>query len=252
MQTPAPITTPDENRCTRKSMDLWEGRACSKNPARWNKRVERKLRLWRFSLAAAAFLKRALDIVVSIGALLLLTPVLAATAVAIKLEDRGPVLFQQFRVGRNGKPFKMIKFRSMYTDADERKKQLQELNHHGSGAVTFKSATDPRITRVGAFIRKTSIDELPQFFNVLRGDMALVGPRPPVPTEVDLYRSMELRRLRVKPGITCIWQISGRADISFPGQVRLDLQYIHSESIWGDLRILFLTIPAVLLGKGAY
>ncbi len=214
--------------------------------------MNRKLRLWKLSITMASAMKRTLDIVVSFCALVALSPVFLATMILIKIEDQGPVLFQQWRVGKNGKLFKMIKFRSMYVNADKRKNELQALNHHGATGVTFKSATDPRITKVGAFIRKASIDEFPQFYNVLKGEMSLVGPRPPVPSEVDLYRSLELRRLRVKPGITCIWQVSGRADIDFPNQVRLDLKYIHSESIRNDLKILFLTIPAVLLGKGAY
>jgi lipopolysaccharide/colanic/teichoic acid biosynthesis glycosyltransferase len=146
----------------------------------------------------------------------------------------------------------MFKFRSMVVGADKMKDALLEQNQHGSSGVTFKIKSDPRITRVGHFIRKYSIDEFPQFFNVLLGHMSLVGPRPSLPREVIKYKAWHLRRLKVKPGITCLWQIGGRGDIPFEGQVRLDLEYIASQSIWGDIVILIKTIPAVIAGKGAY
>ncbi len=196
-------------------------------------------------------LKRLLDIVGSFSALVLLTPLFAVTAMLIKLEDNGPVFFKQTRIGENGRRFGMWKFRSMYTDAEARKAALQARNQHAAG-VTFKMKNDPRITRVGRVIRKFSIDEMPQFFNVLLGDMSLVGPRPPVPGEVAEYRSLELRRLTVKPGLSCLWQIEGRADIDFDGQVKLDLEYIHSATFLKDLSILFRTVPAVLTARGAY
>ena len=145
----------------------------------------------------------------------------------------------------------MLKFRSMRIDAEARLKELLAKNQH-TGGVTFKIKDDPRVTRVGKFIRKYSLDELPQFWNVFLGDMSLVGPRPPVPREVALYSLADRRRLAVKPGITCIWQVSGRAEIDFPGQVQLDVRYIESRSLRQDIKILFKTIPAVLTGSGAY
>ena len=145
----------------------------------------------------------------------------------------------------------MFKFRSMYVDAEERKKALMAQNE-SSGGVIFKMKKDPRITRIGRFIRKASIDELPQLWNVIRGDMSLVGPRPPVPSEVAEYSISDRRRLEVIPGITCIWQVSGRSDIPFEQQVELDAEYIESQTFWGDVKLLFKTIPAVLLGRGAY
>ncbi len=197
-------------------------------------------------------LKRLLDIVGSLCAILIASPIFLFTALAIKLDDRGPILFKQIRVGDGGKLFDIWKFRSMVMNADQIKDEILEQNQHGDSGVTFKMKDDPRITKPGKWIRKLSIDEFPQFFNVLMGDMSLVGPRPPVPREVALYGARHLRRLRAKPGITCLWQIGGRADIDFEGQVRLDLQYIHSQSLWQDILILIKTVPAVLLGKGAY
>lgn len=206
---------------------------------------------WRWLIGGTHLIKRTLDIVGSGCALLALSPVFGVIALLIKLEDRGPVLFRQVRVGRHGREFKMLKFRSMRVDAEARLKELLEKNKH-SGGVTFKIKDDPRVTRIGKFIRKYSLDELPQFWNVFRGDMSLVGPRPPVPREVALYSLADRRRLTVKPGITCIWQVSGRAEIDFPGQVQLDVRYIESRSLRQDLKILFKTIPAVLTGSGAY
>lgn len=207
--------------------------------------------LWRWLIGGAHLTKRALDLAGSFAALVLLSPLFALIAILIKLEDRGPVLFAQVRVGRHGREFRMFKFRSMRVDAEQRLKELLAKNQHGTG-VTFKIKDDPRITRVGRWIRKFSFDELPQFYNVLIGDMSLVGPRPPVPREVALYSLADRRRLAVKPGITCIWQISGRAEIDFPGQVQLDVRYIESRSLWRDIKILCKTIPAVLSGTGAY
>lgn len=196
-------------------------------------------------------LKRTVDVIGSAGALLVFFPVLAAVAVLIKFEDGGPIFFRQNRVGKDGKIFKMFKIRSMHMNAEARKLQLSRHNQHVRSA-TFKMKNDPRITRLGRWIRQYSVDEIPQFWNVLKGDMTLVGPRPAVPGEVIEYRARELRRLVVKPGITGLWQIGGRGDIDFEGQVRLDLEYIRSEGFWANLRILLLTVPAVLLGRGAY
>lgn len=214
-------------------------------------RISLRIKLWRGGLATAEGLKRALDIIASSAALLALSPLFALTAFLIRREDGGPVFFSQERVGKGGQTFKMWKFRSMVLNAEKLRTDLDTENQHQAG-VTFKMKADPRITPVGRWIRKFSVDELPQFYNVLRGDMALVGPRPPLIREVAEYSSFQLRRLRVKPGITCLWQIGGRAEIDFEGQVRLDLEYIHSESLWSDLSILIRTLPAVILGKGAY
>lgn len=206
---------------------------------------------WRWLVGGAHVVKRTLDVVGSACALVALSPLFLVVAVLIKLEDGGPIFFPQVRVGRHGWQFRMFKFRSMRVDAEQRLKELLAQNQHQIG-VTFKLKDDPRITRIGRFIRKYSIDELPQFYNVLIGDMSLVGPRPPVPREVALYSLADRRRLAVKPGITCIWQISGRAEIDFPGQVQLDVRYIESRSLREDIKILLKTLPAVLSGNGAY
>lgn len=206
---------------------------------------------WRCVVGGTRVAKRLVDLVGSLAALVLLSPVFFVIAVLIILEDGGPIFFRQVRVGRHGREFRMLKFRSMRVDAEQRLKELLARNQHTTG-VTFKIKNDPRITRVGHFIRKYSLDELPQFYNVLIGDMSLVGPRPPVPREVALYTLADRRRLAVKPGITCIWQVSGRAEIDFPGQVQLDVRYIESHSFREDLKILWKTIPAVLSGDGAY
>ncbi len=191
-----------------------------------------------------------MDIVGSAAGLVILSPVFGTTALLIKLEDRGPIFFGQTRVGKWGHIFKMYKFRSMVVGADKMKDTLLEQNE--SGGVIFKMKRDPRITRVGRVIRKLSIDELPQLFNVLKGDMSLVGPRPPVPREVAEYDLSDRRRLEIIPGLTCLWQVSGRSDINFEGQVRLDVQYLESQSLRGDIILLLKTIPAVLSGRGAY
>jgi lipopolysaccharide/colanic/teichoic acid biosynthesis glycosyltransferase len=206
---------------------------------------------WRQFLRGASFAKRGLDVVGSGCALIMLSPLFLVLALLIKLEDGGPVIFTQVRVGRFGRIFRMYKFRSMRVDAEKRLKEILAANQHGAG-VTFKMKDDPRITKVGKWIRKLSFDELPQFVNVLIGDMSLVGPRPPLPREVALYSLADRRRLAVQPGITCIWQISGRAEIDFHGQVKLDVQYIETQNLWQDLRILRKTIPAVVSGSGAY
>ncbi|MEI6655623.1 MAG: sugar transferase [Verrucomicrobiota bacterium] len=219
---------------------------------RWSRNARRKILIWRGTVLLARALKRALDILGALAALCVFAPIFILTSILIKLEDRGPVFFCQQRVGAGGRLFGIWKFRSMVVNADKIKDQLLEANQHGQAGVTFKMKDDPRITKVGKWIRKLSIDEFPQFYNVLRGEMSLVGPRPPVPREVASYNASHLRRLRVKPGITCLWQIGGRANIDFEGQVRLDLQYIRSSSVVYDILILLKTVPAVLFGKGAY
>lgn len=207
---------------------------------RWHKQIRRANRL-----------KRKLDVIGATTALFFLSPLLLVTALLIWIEDRGPIFFKQQRVGKGGKPFTMLKFRSMRIDAEQIRKELEEENEHDV-AVTFKIKKDPRITKVGRIIRKFSIDEMPQFLNVLQGDMALVGPRPALPAEVAIYEGAQLRRVSVKPGISCLWQVQGRSDIDFEGQVQLDLEYIQSESITKDILILLKTIPAVILARGAY
>ena len=207
---------------------------------------------WTITVGGAKALKRALDIVGSLCGLIALSPVFLVTALCIKLTDRGPIFFWQTRVGRWGREFPFPKFRSMVTNAEKLKDTLMAQNQHGQAGVTFKMKKDPRVTWIGRIIRKLSIDELPQLWCVLKGDMALVGPRPPVPREVALYTLQDRRRLDVTPGLTCIWQVSGRGDIPFDQQVQLDVQYIESQSFWFDVKLLLATIPAVLLGKGAY
>jgi exopolysaccharide biosynthesis polyprenyl glycosylphosphotransferase len=216
-----------------------------------------RARVWfqRVARVAAASvgerLKRLVDVVGAAVLLLALSPLFLIVALLIKLNDRGPVLFWQLRVGRWGRPFWFPKFRSMVVNAEELKAKLLAQNDHGD-SVTFKMKRDPRITWIGRIIRKTSIDELPQLWCVLKGDMSLVGPRPPVPQEVAKYTLTQRRRLEVSPGLTCLWQIGGRGDLPFSRQVELDIEYIESRSLWMDLRILVKTIPAVLLGRGAY
>lgn len=240
-----------EPRVSRELLDQFEtyGSPWGRRRLQWYlawKRVS-----WRWLVGGAHGMKRALDITGSLFALIALGPLFLVVAILIKLEDRGPIFFRQIRVGRFGREFGMWKFRSMRVDAEARLKEVLAQNQH-SGGVTFKIKNDPRITRMGRFIRKYSIDELPQFWNVLVGDMSLVGPRPPVPREVALYSLADRRRLAVKPGLTCIWQISGRASIDFPGQVQLDVRYIESRSFREDVKILLKTVPAVLSGDGAY
>jgi exopolysaccharide biosynthesis polyprenyl glycosylphosphotransferase len=217
---------------------------------RTSQRLRLQLVAWVIRNKIAHNLKRALDLVGS-GVLLVLTsPILAATAIAVKLDSPGPVLFRQERVGLYGEPFVCYKFRSMYVDAEERKQELMAMNE-ADGPI-FKIKHDPRVTRVGRFIRKVSVDELPQLFNVWRGEMSLVGPRPAVPKEVAAYQFDERRRLEAVPGLTGLQQVSGRSDLDFKRWVELDLQYIAEQSLLKDVEILLKTIPAVISGKGAY
>jgi lipopolysaccharide/colanic/teichoic acid biosynthesis glycosyltransferase len=193
-----------------------------------------------------------MDIIVACVALITLSPIFLLLALIIRLEDGGPALFWQTRVGQWGKEFRFPKFRSMVTDAEQQKLALLEENQHGNAGITFKMKRDPRITWIGGIIRKLSLDELPQLWCVLCGEMSLVGPRPPVPFEVARYALSDRRRLEVKPGLTCIWQVSGRSELPFEQQVRLDAQYIDSHSILLDISLLLKTIPAILSGRGAY
>lgn len=213
--------------------------------------------LWRAAARAFDVVKRGFDISASIILLILLSPVFVTIAMLIKL-DGGPAFFPQTRVGLRGRTFKMYKFRSMCVNAETRLKELLAQNELGSD-LRFKMKNDPRITRIGRIIRGTSLDELPQLLNVLRGEMSLVGPRPPVPREVDLYTLKDRRRLEHKPGITCLWQvgerdggfwqIGSRNKIDFAEQVELDVRYIESRSFLRDLWILVKTVPAMVLGK---
>jgi exopolysaccharide biosynthesis polyprenyl glycosylphosphotransferase len=199
--------------------------------------------------AGQLLVKRVIDLVVSAVVLIALSPLLLIFAVAIKLTSRGPVFFRQVRSGRNRRQFNLLKFRTMRRDADSRLKELKPYNEM-DGPV-FKMKDDPRVTRVGRFLRKLSLDELPQLINVLKGDMSLVGPRPPIPDEVSKYERWQMRRLSMKPGLTCLWQVSGRNRIDFENWMKLDLKYIDNWSLWLDMWILLRTIPAVLFARGA-
>lgn len=194
-------------------------------------------------------MKRLIDIVASACAIVILSPLLIAVASIIKLTSKGPILFQQTRVGLYGRHFTMLKFRSMVINAEELKTKLTA--HNEMGGPVFKIRKDPRVTPIGRFIRKYSIDELPQFFNVLLGDMSLVGPRPPIPSEVQKYEPWQRRRLSVRPGLTCIWQVSGRNQISFEEWMMLDMRYIDNWDLLTDVRLILQTIPVVITGRGA-
>jgi lipopolysaccharide/colanic/teichoic acid biosynthesis glycosyltransferase len=202
---------------------------------------------WLFVVKGSRALKRALDVAIALAALVSLAPLLLAVMALIKQEDGGPIFFSQ----THGRSFSMWKFRSMVINADALKDQLLAINEM-QGGVTFKMKNDPRITRVGQWIRKFSVDELPQIWNVFVGEMSVVGPRPPVPKEVAQYSPEDRQRLLTKPGLTCFWQVGGRSKIDFEGQVRLDIEYIRSRSLWVDIKVLLKTIPAVLMGDGAY
>ncbi len=211
---------------------------------------EQVVTFFRESLVFQLFVKRLTDLFGSALLLVLLSPLLLVTAVVVKFTSPGPVLFGQERIGMNKRRFRLLKFRSMVVDAEERKKELAHLNE--MDGPTFKIRRDPRMTRVGSIMRKFSVDELPQLINVLKGEMSLVGPRPPLSSEVDLYDWSDRRRLSIKPGITCLWQVSGRNQLSFEEWMVLDRKYIDSWSVWLDLKILLRTIPVVLTGKGAF
>jgi len=215
-----------------------------------NLHVLRQRWLWHWRNSGGDALKRALDIVGSALFLIALSPLYAVIAILIRLEDGGPAIFAQTRVGRYGREFRMYKFRSMRPDAEALLSQLLARNHHKEG-VTFKIKDDPRLTRLGKWLRRVSFDELPQVWNVLKGDMSLVGPRPPVPREVARYSLADRRRLAVKPGLTCFWQIGGRSELDFSEQVKLDVRYIEARNLWTDLAILLKTLPAVAEGRGA-
>ncbi len=194
--------------------------------------------------------KRAVDIVGSLVLLVGLVPVFLVVAVLVRMTSRGPILYSQERLGLGGRPFRLWKFRSMYRDAEQRQAEVAALNEV-DGPV-FKIRRDPRVTPVGRVLRKLSIDELPQLLNVLWGEMSLVGPRPPLKSEYDAYTPLQRQRLLVKPGLTCIWQVSGRSDLDFDTWMEMDLAYIRDWTLWLDIKILIRTLPAVLSGRGAY
>jgi lipopolysaccharide/colanic/teichoic acid biosynthesis glycosyltransferase len=195
-------------------------------------------------------LKRRFDLVAAMAALIALAPVFLVVALAIKLEDRGPVFFRQTRIGHRGQPFKMWKFRSMVRDAEARLAAI--IAQSERDGTCFKMRSDPRITKVGAFLRRFSLDELPQLFNIVAGDMSVVGPRPALPREVLTYAPEQRERLIGLPGLTCTWQVSGRAEIPFEQQVLLDVEYLRTRSFVKDMGIIVRTIPAVLNADGAY
>lgn len=195
-------------------------------------------------------LKRLFDVLLSGFALLMLSPIFLITAIAIKLEDNGPVFFTQDRAGKDLKPFKMYKFRSMYVDADKKLAEMMKDNEQTGHA--FKIKNDPRITKVGKIIRRLSIDELPQLLNIIKGDMSIVGPRPILIFQMEECNAYQQQRLIVQPGLTCYWQISGRANIKWEQWVELDLDYIQDMGLWTDLKMIVKTIPAIFSGDGAY
>ncbi len=211
----------------------------------------RKKYFWLLVVSGAKFIKRFLDIAVSLAGLIVLSPLMLLIAIIIKCYDGGPVFYTANRVGKWGCEFPFTKFRSMRVGADKHKAALQKQIETNE-PQRFKMKKDPRITPFGKFLRRTSMDELPQLWSILIGDMSLVGPRAPLPEEVSSYTIEQRKRLDVTPGLTGIWQVSGRSDISFQKQVSLDLEYIESQSLWLDFKLLLKTIPAVLFGKGAY
>ena len=203
---------------------------------------ENKKRIYEIS-------KRAIDIIGAGSGLLLLSPVIAIVACAVKFTSKGPIFFSQKRVGKNGKIFEMYKFRSMVVNAEELKEKLAHQNEM-SGPM-FKMKDDPRVTKIGKFIRKTSIDELPQLWNVLKGDMSLVGPRPSLPKEVAQFENWMYKRLTVKPGLTCYWQVSGRNNIDFEDWMKLDCRYVDERNLWIDIKLIFKTVLVLFGDKNA-
>ncbi|MCM1254222.1 MAG: sugar transferase [Clostridium sp.] len=195
-------------------------------------------------------IKRLMDITLSAAALLVLSPVFLVTALAIRLEDNGPAIFVQERAGKDMRPFKIYKFRSMYVNAEAQMKEMMQHNEQTGHA--FKMKNDPRVTKVGKVIRKLSIDELPQLVNIIKGDMSIVGPRPILTSQMEECSQYERQRLIVQPGLTCYWQIGGRANIKWKEWVELDLDYIEDMSLWTDIKMIVRTIPAVVDSRGAY
>lgn len=206
--------------------------------------------IYREKSAVYKLIKRLMDVLLSAAALLVLSPVFLITAVVIKCEDRGPVFFVQQRAGKDMKPFSIYKFRSMYVNADE--KMVEMMKHNEQTGHAFKIKDDPRITRTGKVIRRFSIDELPQLINIIKGDMSIVGPRPILTFQMEECSPYERQRLVVRPGLTCYWQIGGRADVTWEEWVELDLDYIEDMGLWTDLKMILRTVPVVFSGDGAY
>lgn len=216
-----------------------------------NAEMEGKLYLEISDKNTYIFTKRFLDIIASILGLVILSPIFIIVSIIIKIEDgNGPVLFKQIRVGKNNREFNIYKFRSMVSNAEELKRKLMSQNE-AEGPV-FKMKNDPRITKVGRFIRKTSIDELPQLINVLKGEMSLVGPRPPLPEEVAQYNTYQAQRLKVTPGLTCYWQVNGRSNIGFDEWIELDLRYISDRNLYVDIKLILKTVLVLFGSKNAY
>jgi exopolysaccharide biosynthesis polyprenyl glycosylphosphotransferase len=195
-------------------------------------------------------LKRLLDVALAMFGLVATLPIWLGIVLAIKLDSPGPAIFMQERVGLHGRRFRFYKFRSMYVDAEQRLAEVQA--HNEIDGPVFKMRNDPRVSKVGSFLRRTSLDELPQLLNVLRGDMSLVGPRPPLPREVAKYRPSDLIRLTVKPGLTCLWQVSGRSNVGFDQWMAFDREYVRNMSLWLDVQILLRTVWVVISCRGAY
>jgi lipopolysaccharide/colanic/teichoic acid biosynthesis glycosyltransferase len=240
-------------RTHRDTVELHHRYAAMHSPfGRWRLNSHVQFRRWtcRWLGVGGTLSKRVLDIVVSGVFLLMFSPLYLLIALLVRWEDGHSAIFSQTRVGQFGREFKMFKFRSMCPNAEARLQEVLQKNQHREG-VTFKLKNDPRLTRIGKWLRRFSLDELPQVWNVLKGDMSLVGPRPPVPREVARYTLADRRRLAVKPGLTCLWQIGGRSEIDFSGQVKLDVNYIETRDFWKDVEILVKTLPAVTSGRGA-
>ncbi len=208
-----------------------------------------KVLVWTAVVASRDPAKRVFDIIGAATLLVLTSPLFLIISIAIKLYDGGPVIFTQTRIGKWGRPFKFYKFRSMVVNAEDLKSKLMQFNE--MKGVTFKMRNDPRVTPVGRIIRRLSLDELPQLWCVLKGDMSLVGPRPPLPTEVALYNNRHLYRLDGMPGLTCFWQVKGRNEIQFEDQVKMDVEYLHKRSLKEDILLLIQTVKAVVTGRGA-
>ena len=206
--------------------------------------------IYRGKSTVYKLIKRFMDVLLSAAALLVLSPVFLITAVVIKCEDRGPVFFVQQRAGKDMKPFSIYKFRSMYVNADE--KMAEMMKHNEQTGHAFKIKDDPRITRAGKVIRRFSIDELPQLINIIKGDMSIVGPRPILTFQMEECSPYERQRLVVRPGLTCYWQIGGRADVTWEEWVELDLDYIEDMGLWTDFKMIARTVPVVFRGDGAY
>lgn len=228
-----------------------EKRFCDGGASPIHLKFLRKKYAWLFIVEGSKLLKKVIDVMGAFILLILTGPLFLLISILIKLSDGGSIFYVSTRVGKWGEEFQFPKFRTMCIGAEQEKVTLSHYNET-KGEKTFKLRYDPRITLLGRFLRKSSLDELPQLWCVLKGEMSLVGPRPPLPEEVSKYNLHERRRLDVLPGLTCFWQVSGRSEIPFDKQMKLDLQYIESQSFWVDLKILLRTIPAVLLGRGAY